>query len=808
MTTVVSRNKSISYIVILIAVIIMACIWPLKLIRYTETAKSDEIMVMESDPISVEYNMTQMFDGIGGELKSVDLYVVNDMAGQIMTFRLYDENHEQIFEEFYSVPQEFIAPGFVNIPVRYDMEKGLEYSFIVEGLTTDLYCAYEDRETTTSPVNYFMAYGGAVVPEYDLIVRYNYACPLKTWQMLVSLVILLAICVALCVVMRKMTDKEVAIKRVLQIVVNPVLIVLALCIIYVILGKKLFGMDTKNNVFITGGLLMLLAIAGYKVNFTETAIPENIMAEIKKIDVRRIIRVISIATMIWYTYEYMNGLYDVFHYISAGKMAICFAFLIMSTFDRKELLNIPNAIWLIAGPIAGYMYYKPLIQENEWDELFRVHGWIIAVGGFVIINIVYAIIRAIRKKKAFAKPDLWFVIPFVVFCIGICAFANGRSWTWQLVGLCLILAFRLCIMDDRKTFSEDLARGVVLNFYMMVWFSLRHRPYYFYQYYRYYMGYHTVTVTAYYLAMIMTAAWMRLFRAYQIKQKISKIIPQLFTFGMVASYLVLTMSRTGFLSVGMMVIFALVATAVFYIPKNRIKQSLAFVGIMLAGLIYMFPVTFSLTDIVPRISNDPITFDYEVRDFTFYKGMPYASPHYMTIEQFVSEFSRKVFNHDISDKVEWRDPFVLQVYAAENDTEVSAEEEKDVTDMSNGRFDIFKSYISVWNLTGHEEMGAYLPDGELAVHAHNSFLQVAHDHGIIFGIYFVLFILYVLLLSLVRAFRTKDDLYRFYCPVVMVCFCMASMVEWIMLPFNPFGLVLFLAMMPLFIKETNNEESN
>ena len=157
MDRMISIKKAISYLSIALSIIVFVLIWPLKLIRTDYTAKSDEIMVRESDPISVEYNMAQMFDGIGGELKSVDLYVCNDMAGQIMTFRMYNADHEQIFERFVSVDETFIAPGFINIPVRYDMEQGKEYSFIIEGLTSDLYAAYEDRNTTTSPVNYFMA---------------------------------------------------------------------------------------------------------------------------------------------------------------------------------------------------------------------------------------------------------------------------------------------------------------------------------------------------------------------------------------------------------------------------------------------------------------------------------------------------------------------------------------------------------------------------------------------------------------------------------------------------------------------------
>lgn len=44
-----------------------------------------------------------------------------------------------------------------------------------------------------------------------------------------------------------------------------------------------------------------------------------------------------------------------------------------------------------------------------------------------------------------------------------------------------------------------------------------------------------------------------------------------------------------------------------------------------------------------------------------------------------------------------------------------------------------------WNATGHTEMGVLLPDGSISVHAHNTYLQVIHDHGLIVGIYFLCF---------------------------------------------------------------------
>ena len=814
MDRMISIKKAISYLSIALAIIVFALIWPLKLIRTDYTAKSDEIMVRESDPISVEYNMAQMFDGIGGELKSVDLYVCNDMAGQIMTFRMYNADHEQIFERFVSVDETFIAPGFINIPVRYDMEQGKEYSFIIEGLTSDLYAAYEDRNTTTSPVNYFMAYGGAEVPEYDLIVRYNYSKPFSLLQVIISAIVLILLCAGIIFALRKCKDKQIILRRVFKWTLNPVFVISALLAFYIIMIKRLFGFDTKNNAFLTMGIWMLIFIGIFIVNWGKINLPEDIKKVFNFNKVFHILRIISIATLLWYCYEYMNGLYNIFHYYSISKMVIVFAFLLIFTFSKKEILIIPNAVWLIAGPILGYLYYRPQIGVNEMEELYRLNGWVIAIGGFVVINLIYSVVRIIKKDVKLPKLNLFFAIPFAVFAIGICILSNTRNWPYLLVGICLLLAYRLAFMEDRKRFSEELCTGIVLNFYMMVYFSLRHRPYYFYKYYRYNMGYHTVTMTAYYLAMIVCATWMRLYAAVRKSYDLKDVYAKMFSFGMSITYLIFTMSRTGFLSVIAMIFFALILAFAACDKKVRVKNAGRNIMIMAISVLYMFPVTFFLTDVVPRVSNDPIAFEYEVDEYTFKKGMPYAHMNYMTIEQFVSEFSKKVFNIDLDRQahIELHDPFAIRAYAEEiEDSQDSSDEtdvEEDVTDMSNGRFDIFKSYIAVWNLWGHEDMEAPLPNGEMAVHAHNSFLQVAHDHGIIFGIYFVLFIGYVVILSMIGAVKEKSNPYAMFCPIIIVCFTMASLVEWIMHPCNPFGIAIFLAMMPLIYKDSLKDEKS
>ncbi|MDD6490753.1 MAG: hypothetical protein PUG54_00775, partial [Firmicutes bacterium] len=132
---------------------------------------------------------------------------------------------------------------------------------------------------------------------------------------------------------------------------------------------------------------------------------------------------------------------------------------------------------------------------------------------------------------------------------------------------------------------------------------------------------------------------------------------------------------------------------------------------------------------------------------------------------------------------------------------VPEEADEDKQDYTNGRLDIFRSYIEQLNMTGHEEMGATLKNGEIATHAHNIYLQVAYDHGIPVGIVFVLVGIITLFMSLKYFHKKKDGAaYAALPSVVTISVAVAGMVEWIFHLSNPCGLVLMLVITPLIFK--------
>ena len=121
--------------------------------------------------------------------------------------------------------------------------------------------------------------------------------------------------------------------------------------------------------------------------------------------------------------------------------------------------------------------------------------------------------------------------------------------------------------------------------------------------------------------------------------------------------------------------------------------------------------------------------------------------------------------------------------------------------------DIFRAYIEQLNLTGHDEMGALLPDGNLAVHAHNIYLQIAYDHGIIVGIMFLVVGAFTFIQGCIYYRRKKDEVACAIMPVaVITAFAMAGLVEWIFHLCHPAGFVLLLVLAPLLFDMGNQKD--
>lgn len=840
------KSRAIKYVAVVIALVISLFIWPTTIIRNTYSVGKDEAKTTTTDTITNSCLIEQVFKYDGTYLDSIDLYMEDAIKGQVFAVNIFDENNNSVFFRIIQVAKQQVGEGWLKVDFRTDeLETGKNYRIIIQGLTEDLVLGMTDNDPAQSGVPN-MTYAGTECPGHKLMVVFNYRDLFPVWEIVVFYLIIWGLVAVVFILTNKKLvgtdkDKELTVQRVLKFTVNPLLAGILIWATYYLAIYRIFGFDTKNNLFMTGSVWMFCALIAFVVNAkykTEIKTLPELKASLPfiKENISNWLQIIAIAMMLWYCYEYMNSLYDIEHTYSMRRVLIAFFAVLITNYKKDEILRIPNLIWLIAGPIIGYLYAKPYFDVPEQNIVYQLEGGIIAVGGFVVINLVYSIINLIRKKNTLAKINWFFFVPVLIFFGGMCVLNNTRTWPAFMTVICGLICFRLLYTGKAAIFTENICKGIILNFYMMIIFSLCYRPYYYYIFYRYSMGFHTVTVTAYYIAMVFAAALVRAYIVFREKKSLLLVFPQLVTLGLAGGYLLMTLSRTGIFSALGIVVIALISIAITdYKGMDKIKYGLGMLLIILGLTLYAFPITFTATRIFPSLVNDPIIFDYEITESTMYRGTPRNTPNLITIERYVEAGLDKMFG--ISRDITGRGNMAVPVPPEEEETvettvdstvessgeaggettEATKEETKKdrvtmpepamgESDFSNGRFSIFVTYINEWNLWGHDSMVVVDDAGVELAHAHNAFIQVAYDFGMVFGAYFILFALYNYVLAYIQ-YKNKQG-YSLLLFVLMTGFAVAGMVEWIFHPCNPFTASAFMAMMPLIVKEKKDEKSN
>lgn len=835
----VKLSKAISYVIAIVAVLLFAAIWPGKVFQQKYVSKSNEIIAMESDPVNVEHNVTQMFVGEGGELSAVDLYVCNDMRGETITFRLYDASYTEIFNTFFVVKDNQEFPGFVHIPVGYDLQKDQEYYFTLEGLTADMTVAYEDRKSSTSIVNGFMSYAGIEIQSFNVIIRYEYSNPFVWWQVLLFAVGITAVAAGLiyCVntlFAKKFTDKDVKVHTVFKVTLTPVVIVAGSILCLMIFPGRKFGTGVMNYAFYGLGVVLLMAVALFVIWYKRTDDEPLVEWAIVKKRLPEILQALCFAKVIWSCYEYMNGLYDIHHAFAVRKMIIWFLLAMACTYSKKELLRVWNAAYVVIAGIGVYFYAKPYLGVEEEGELYKLQAYILLIGGFVILQLIVKVIRIFLKKDVLYRKWSW---PFVL-CFGLLIglmmyFSNGRTWPALALGLFLLFYLSMWLWDKIDRLPIIYANGLILNFVYMVWYSLLHRPYHRYYYYRYGLGFHTVTMTGVYLTLIICAFFAKLYQKVRKEYRLVDMWQEWCLLAVANVYLFLTLSRTGYVAAFVMQAFVIVLLACMQGKKKLVFAGKYFAILLLSSTLF-FPIVFTMTRTIPAIVDEPILSDVEMTTHAIKKGTPSDSILYTDLARVMKLAAYKVLGmyqddfafRDVTPESLREDYFypalvekIRMMMAPDdihvvNDSILLASNEEGVGDetvleeMSNGRLDIFMAYIENWNMTGHEEMGVPDEYGNMIVHAHNIYLQMIHDHGLVTGVVFLVFGIYAFALAFARFIKTKDSMYLF-AVALLLSFAVAGLAEWIFHICNPFGISVFFAITPLLFRNKDakvNEE--
>lgn len=851
MNKIINRHQAICGTVWIVIICIVITLWPLRLVNELVVSRSNQQISMQSEAITQDYTVMQMFIAQYDHLQNIKVYFMNEAAGEEFNFILYDASMKILMQQFISTDEMKEMPGFCTIQLNQDTEVGREYYYLIQGISSDFYVAYEDTQDSGTIYNGTLYYDNVEDTEHNIITEYEYRIPLRKGKTLVcdALLVLLGIIVSVCTkrYYTKNPDKNrlLTVETLWKNVANPLVIIATIISVIAIWPLCLFTEEIETVICFEVGVLITAGILLYGINHKRLNKSHDMGYSVLCDRWTDYLQSVFLAFAIQAGVNYMNGLYELKHTIAFREMLIYFALAVIVTYKRKEILNVINLIYLVIASVTGYSYYRENVVYAQTEEEAKVvYLSVLAaiIAGIVIINTLLLPFRRYMsmrgqylsdRGKKLSFKDFWknatgtltvsrvYGIILTVFFALLVIFRNTRGWPVYLVCTFGLYYIRMAVWEKRERLAENICNGILLHFLIMVGYCLMHRPYMFFIYTRYPFIFHTVTVSAVYLAMVVCAALAKLLDAYRRNQSLSCIWKELAVFGISVEYLIFTLSRTGYL--------AIIVMAVIVIPfaclgmKKKLKSLAGAVIMMFMAVVLCFPAAFTAQRIIPAIVARPETMDIEELPSEIVHGRDMDSKYYITIRRFLQVFEMKVLGIPEDKCIKSFDYAKDDILPADKMLVVSADfsgdqipeseayemQESDAEAYANGRFDIFELYAANMNMQGHDKMEIILPNGKMIAHAHNVYLQVAYDHGIPIGIVFIIFGFCTFIQSLIYDIKRKEDRRCSIFPLaILIAFAVAGLTEWIFHPCNPITFCLLLALAPLLVDVKKRSRGN
>ncbi|MBO5998134.1 MAG: O-antigen ligase family protein [Lachnospiraceae bacterium] len=882
------RNGFILCILILAAVFLF-CVWDLDVIRHRSEVTDGAGSVTEYTETAAGGNAGGFFTASEDHLDSLCLYTGAVKDTDRLRLHLYHiENGTKPVQIAYEA-------AFLDAP---DYNGTAVFKLDADTVPGDSYlCILKTPSGTVEvgladPLLEGPAFDNALkndegLPGKRLAGSLHYSTALSAGiRLLITAATVLAAAFISFLIYRKCSLVEpVTIRKSIRPVLMPVILIASAVFLIEVWAFKRFDMRLPDLLVYTAGILLFVLLSGFVLyaypSLDKEAQQKDIRAALPAdwpVRLKGVLISICIAAVLLCCCNYQNGLVDLDHDIAERAMLIWFSVMLVIMAlpaGKKDALPeglparfraVPAGVWMIVSCVVCFLLYRrgkvtPDISV-EYEEINRsarlMYAAVIAMGTAAVLTVTDLagrfIQRSTARKGQHIKLCLWFAIPAAAFFASTLIFRNTRGWTVLLVLSAVLFGIRYILWQDRRAFYGYLSRGVILHFLLCVVYCLCHRYFLSYLYTRYSMHFHTVTVTAVYLSVVIcaavTAAIDRFCRIAGEKDAfpgIGKTVlfmwKELSVMGLACTYLLFTMSRTGIIAVLFMLfmVFVLVSAA----RRMAGRMILLYILMAIAALL-IFPQAFTAQRVIPAVVGEPDLFKMEKYPEEVMRGRHVGSVYYISIERFATIFSNKLFNTeeakfafsmDPDRHIWWETEYDITpeqheavaamvaetgigTYAAslgdkdpsentaseslpeESGTQLPAQEDT-IEEYANGRLDYYRAYLKNMNLTGHDVMGVELPDGEISVHAHNTYLQVSFDHGVIAGLLFVL----MLLAGAIRAgmYYNKagrtDDCCACLPFAAIMAFMMTGMVEWVYHLCNPMTVLLLLSIIPLVYRE-------
>ena len=772
--------------VVIAGVLLILTVWPFRLWQVPVSEEGGGVRMEVSAQIDDAHDLIQDFIAQHERLEAVEVYPQDFVSGRYVDLSVFDDRMVEIFHKYADLGEEDL-PGRVRIPLGLDLEIGREYRLFFTGVYSGYRFGLQNIPAKGASPYFTKFYQvDTETPEWRLDMKLDYKRPLGPRGILALIAAIAAVTLLLertvYVIARRLgreRDKVVTVAGACSRILAPVFYAgLTVLAVLVLAGR--FDHRVTDNVFYLAGLI-IAGLLGALFFFTEAPAAGGREKEAVSLPVRlcEAAQTVLFALAIGAACRYMNGLYDAEHLIAA----------------RWE---------------AGYL--------SAFFLLFLIGG-------------------GKGKKRGGARPSFFGILALVFFVLLI-VFRNTRLWGAALAGLFAEGVLCYYFSKRRERFLPLLTEGLILHFAVSMGYCLMRRYFVAFVSARFPFIFHTVTVTAEYLTMMASVSFALLFaavcrqpRGTGILRLVVAVRREALLFGLIASYVLFTLSRTGILAVAVSVPLLLAVMGIRGMGRKRKRETCGFaagLAVTVCSLIVCFPAAFTMQRMLPVIAGHPVFMEIEDIDPNLRGAVNWDSSFLISIERFYMVFREKMFaiegaNYDHPEDRYNYDAAGNPVYpritgagqatasagqeaagGSQGTVEDAGEEagqESTTEKLANGRFTIWRSYLPYLNLTGHEEMGVPLPDGEITTHAHNTALQISHDHGLITGAVFGLLLVAAMIAGSLYGRRAEQDTGSdgiCYVPVALTAgFAVAGLTEWVFHLGNMMTIAMVTAWIPL-----------
>lgn len=459
--------------------------------------------------------------------------------------------------------------------------------------------------------------------------------------------------------------------------------------------------------------------------------------------------------ILWYAFcFFLLGIIDQRNGSASGRIQMVFtnltgfvvAGILIPSMDKAFFKWKGFKIWTVSLPIP--VIIACIIGDNFWP----IPGqWYTAVLNIALISgmILYIVWN---KENVFSETTIsWPLFSIVmVMLLLMCLSVHKSYWPLWFLGL-FGSAYLIGIPKERwDDFFVGMPIGLVVWFFVQQIVAFALRPY---DYVRYRGMYNSETPNGYFYMIVFCAflcLW--IWKKNEAKNRLLRILCFILAAGCV-SFVILTGGRSSLIGVVAAGMVGIIGYDIIF-AKSFKHWLLQGVALGMCALL-LLPLVYGCVRYLPTVLHHPIWFegDYDAEN-SVHSFDPWDSEKYVSFNEMIyADVGRilQMFGIRVTmeaGEINVKMPFALDVQAAEpgsspdNPFVVSAiDEEEAITGAINVRKIIYLYVLKHLNFAGHESegFGFWINATErFDGHAHNAYLQVAYNYGIMPGLLFLL----------------------------------------------------------------------